>query len=110
MEFDLDAMFPKGAVEESVRREVLRELLRNTRHKQSRLLVEARCWVILAAVLVTVVTWGFFNGRDSLIWWFLEFFWGIELVVWSWIWTRVEGERDKVDDLIESLGPEVTDA
>ena len=102
--YDLDAMFPKGVVDEATRREVLTELLRITRRGLTKNLRESQFFTLLATGLLTYSIWAL-TERDANPWFWAPFavFQGVMLVLWAIIWCLILTDRDELDSTIEGL-------
>lgn len=111
MEYDLDALFPKGVVDDSVRREVLRELLRNTRRNLTRQLRQFVFFTMFVTVLTVFCVWSVtVNDGNPWFWIPMSALQGTLLVLWACIWTMILRERDKVDEALNTVSVEESDA
>lgn len=104
MEIDLDALFPKGAVDDATRKEVLLELLRNTRQGLTRRLREAIFLTLLTAASLAFALWSLFKvGATPWFWGPVGLIEGVLMVVWAWIWTVILRYRDTVDETMSDV-------
>ena len=103
-EYDLDAMFPEGAVDDETRREVLRELLSNTRHILTKQLRWSIFWSLFVAAFLAFCLWSLSgDGSNPWFWVPMTIWQGSLLLLWAFIWSMTLRERDKVDACLDAI-------
>ena len=107
MEYDLDAISPKGVVDEKSRREILGLLLSNTRRTLTKQLRWSIFWTLFIAAFLAYALWYLFEaGGNPWFWGILSVWQGSLLILWAFIWSTFLRERDKVNEALKSIDAE----